>query len=209
MRTGTRAITVLGLVLTAACQSAKSDEAAPEPTEQDAAMEMSQEEMFAMMTELGTPSEGHRRLDPMVGEFDATVRMWMAPGAPPDESTGRCKNEWVLGGRYLHTAYQGSMMGQEFAGFALTGYNNSTSQYEGIWVDSTSTYIMSPSRGSVDESGKVFEFHRTVDNMFPGQTSTMREVTTIVDENRHTMEMFEVHADGTETRTLEIVYTRR
>ena len=62
---------------------------------------MSMEEMSAMMVELGTPGDGHARLESVIGTFDAKTKMWMEPGAPPMESEGVAVNEWVLGKRFV------------------------------------------------------------------------------------------------------------
>lgn len=188
---------------TVGCQSTGGTTA-----ETPAAPEMSMDEMMAMMQELGTPGDGHQRLEPMIGTFKATTTFWMEADAEPSVSEGTSTNEWMLDGRYVRSSFDGQMMGMPFQGMSVMGYNNGTGQYEGVWVDSMSTLIMPVSRGTVDDSGKVFTFHREADNMFPGMTVKMREVLTLIDNDRHTFEMFEEDAQGQERQSLEIVYQR-
>ncbi len=181
------------------CQTTQEPAAAPE---------MSMEEMQAMMMELAAPSSGHDRLKSMAGSFAAKTKMWMVPGAPVQESEGTMTSEWILGGRFLQSKFEGTMMGMGFEGVSLLGYNNGTGNYEGVWVDSAGTVMMPRSIGTADVSGKVITFSREVDNMVPGQTETMREVMTVIDHDNHKFEMFRIGPDGSEFKTLEIQYTR-
>ena len=65
------------------------------------AQELSPEEAMARATELGTPGEGHARLQPLVGTFASTMTMWLEPGSAPVVSKGTSVKHWVLGGRSL------------------------------------------------------------------------------------------------------------
>src|SRR5262245_36652559 len=48
------------------------------------------------------PSEHHKKLDPFVGKWNITIRMWMmGPGGPPTETKGKSEIKWVLGDRFV------------------------------------------------------------------------------------------------------------
>ena len=159
------------------------------------------------MTELGTPGPAHQKLEPLVGKFIANIQLWMDPNAPVEKSTGTESSNWILGGRYVQSKFEGTMMGQPFSGQGITGYDNATKLYQMSWIDSMNTMQMPLATGTVDSSGKVFTF--SVDWTCPiyGPTHT-RYVTTVIDNNRHNMEMFNSHGDEKEMRNMLIEYTR-
>ena len=65
---------------------------------------MSQDEMMKAWIAYGTPGAEHKTLEAMAGSWDVSTKMWMAPGAPPQEVSGTSENKMILGGRYLeHT----------------------------------------------------------------------------------------------------------
>jgi hypothetical protein len=68
----------------------------------------------------GTPGEHHKGLEPFVGRFTTTSRLWMKPGAPPQESTGSAEHTWVLGGRFLRMDVRGDLGGQPFEGLGTS-----------------------------------------------------------------------------------------
>src|SRR5262245_7663942 len=117
-------------VLAAAVAGAQDKPAKPAMDEK-AAMEA--------MAKAATPGDGQKKLDPLVGTFDAKVTMWADPSKPPQESTGTSETSWVLGNRFLETKYQGTFMGQPFSGIGYTGYDNVTGKYVGTWMDTMST----------------------------------------------------------------------
>ena len=63
-----------------------------------AAGEPTAAEMEAWMKYM-TPGPEHQQMASMTGEWNAAVKMWMAPGAPVNESTGTAKFRMILGGR--------------------------------------------------------------------------------------------------------------
>jgi hypothetical protein len=95
--------------------------------------EMSPAEQQKMMQEwvrLGTPAEPHQALEPLVGTWKTTSRLWMAgPDAPPMESHGTSVKTWVLGGRWLQEDLESEMMGQPLQGRGMTGFDNFKNTY--------------------------------------------------------------------------------
>src|SRR5689334_22239372 len=125
---------VLGFALAVAASTLFADE----PKKQTA--DPHQAEMEAMM-KAGAPGDAHKKLDSLVGSWDATVKTWMQPGAPM-ESHGTSQNTWVLGGRWVEERFTGDFMGMPFNGVGYTGYDNIKKQYVGTWMDNMSTSVM-------------------------------------------------------------------
>jgi Protein of unknown function (DUF1579) len=168
----------------------------------------SPEEMTKAWMAAGTPGEAHKKLEPMIGSFTVATKMWMDPSKPPEETTGTAENKWVLGGRFVEERVEGTAMGQPFSGIGYTGYDNYKKKYVGSWVDSMGTSIMT-STGTADPSGKKFTFWSTVDDVVMKKPTKVKGVTTIVDDDHHTYEMWGTGPGGKMFKSLEIQYTRK
>ena len=195
-----RKILTLGFAL-ALCTSALF---ADDPKK--AADDMQKAQMEAWM-KASTPGDAHKKLDGMVGTWNVTVKSWMAPGAPPMESTGSAVNSWVLGGRWMEEKFTGSFMGMPFQGIGYTGYDNIKKQYVGTWMDNMSTAVMtSTGKGG---SGNTWEFASSMDDPMTGKTMPVTEKVTFTDADHHTMEMWSPGPDGKMFKMMEIAYSRK
>ena len=197
-------VIAVALLAVATCVGIASGQPAgkqPEMTpEQKAAME-------AWM-KVATPGEGHKVLEPMIGDFKAAMTMWDSPGAAPQQSNGTSENSWVLGGRFVRQVLHGDVNGMRFEGLGYTGYDNFKKQYVGAWMDTMGTMMM-PMTGSADPSGKVLTATSTIDDITTGKKVVVREVTRIVDANKHIFEMYGADPSGKEFKMMEAVYTRK
>jgi len=169
-------------------------------------------EMDAMMKkwmEAATPGENHKRLDDMVGTWEATTTTWMEPGKPPSTTKGKSEMKWILGGRFLQQEFAGEMMGMPFTGMGLTGYDNFNKKYVGYWVDNTST-AMATMEGTADRSGRVITMFGKSDDPGTGERGkTMKYVARLVNKDRHLFEIYDLSMGDKETKVLEISYTRK
>jgi hypothetical protein len=204
------AMTVAGLA--AADQAKPADaakkpaDAARKPAEQTAAPD--EKAMMEKWLQVASPGAGHKALEPLVGTWDAKITMWMAPGAPPEESTGTSENKWVLGGRFVEQRYEGNFMGQPFSGVGYTGYDNLKKKYVGTWMDTMGTTIM-VSEGSADATGKALTMTSTVDDIMTGKPTNIKNEIKIGDPDHHVMEMWGPDPTGKQFKTMEIRYTRK
>jgi len=89
---------------------------------------------LAQMPPMPTPGPEHEMLRKDVGTWDATVEMFMAPGAPPEVSKGT-ETVTMMGGFWQLTEFKSEMMGQPFEGRGATGYDPVKKKYVGTWVD--------------------------------------------------------------------------
>ncbi|MEM7481213.1 MAG: DUF1579 family protein [Acidobacteriota bacterium] len=162
-------------------------------------------EMMAAMQELATPGDCHKTLGATVGTFDVKMKMYPAPGAPAMESTGTSEGKWILGNRFVETNYSAEVMGQDFQGHALDGYDNQTKKYTGVWVDNMGTYTL-VFKGECDPESKSRSM--TANIMDPmGNKMKNRGVTTATDTG-YTYESYIVTDQG-EFKNLELFATRK
>ncbi len=181
--------------------------AAGEPQEPAEAPEAAMMETYM---KLATPGEHHKHLAHGVGTWDCAIKMWMAPGSPPMESTGVAEMRWVLGGRFVETVYKSNepFMGQSFEGRGLDGYDNHAQKYVGSWVDTMGT-MMATSEGHCDGSGKVRTMVSEFTDPMSGQEVTTKSVTKVVDADTFTVEMYVASPDGGEFKNFEMTAKRR
>ena len=171
--------------------------------------------MMQMMMENGKVNENHKLLAELVGDWNYTVKMWMAPDQPPSESKGTAKRTAEMGGRYFiaHASGKfqmpgpdGKMQDVDFKGMGVDGYDNAKKKFVSSWIDSMGTGIMM-AEGTYDAATKTFTYQADY-QMAPGMTSPVRETIKVTDKDHHVMEWFEQRG-GKEVKTMEISYTRK
>jgi len=163
--------------------------------------------MMEVYKKEGEPGEPHKLLAGFEGSWTTRSRAWMAAGQPPMEGTGACEQKMILGGRYLQQEYTGEMMGENFRGINLVGYDNHTGKYVSTWIDSMSTGIYY-FEGSAGADGKSIIQECHYDDPVKGAT-TWRSVTRIVDDRTLEYEMFLIPEGGEEEKVSEMTLTRR
>jgi hypothetical protein len=164
--------------------------------------------MMEAMQKAATPGDAHKKLEPLVGTFDTSVRMWMDPSKPPEDSAGTTVNSWVLGNRYVEQKYEGTFMGEPFSGIGFTGYDNVQKKYVGVWMDTLSTGMME-STGTADPSGKSFTMKSTMWDPATGKPNTVDTKMAVTDNDHFTFEMWAKAPDGKKMKMMEIKYTRK
>lgn len=165
-------------------------------------------EMAAMMEaymKAGTPGEPHAALAKMAGQWEGTLKMWMDPSAPPMENTFTSSTEMIMGGRYLLENVEGQFMGQTFEGAGVTGYNNTTGQYEAAWIDNMGTTIYRYT-GEMNDAGELV-LHSTFKDPTTGETVKSRTIRKMVSEDEMLETGYESRS-GYERKTMEIRYRR-
>ena len=208
MRPRTKGILAgLALLVVVAALAIGADEKA-KSTKPAAAGAMDEKAMMETMAKYSTPGPEHKALEQFVGTWDTNAKMWMAPGTPPQESTGTAENKMALGGRFLEQHYDGTMMGQPFTGMGYTGYDLYKKEYVGNWMDSMGTTIMR-STGKADPSGKTMTFTGTMDDYMAKKSMPFKEVMKVVDNDHHVFEMWYPGPDGKMFKMMEISYTRK
>lgn len=195
---GLAAAAMLFAGFAAAQDKAPEKKAAASPMDEKAAMET--------MQKAATPGEAHRKLDAMIGTFDAKVKIWTDPSKPPVESPSTSENTWVLGNRWVQTKHEGTFMGQPFSGIGYTGYDNVMKKYVGTWMDTADTGMMT-TKGTM--TGNVMRATATMSDPMTGKTAVSTMTTTLTDKDHYTIEMWDKLPNGKMAKVMEINYTRK
>jgi hypothetical protein len=153
-----------------------------------------------------TPSEGHKKMEPMIGSWTAKTTSWMAPGAPPMESMGEASMKWILGGRYVQQDFKSTFMNQPFEGIGIFAFDNATKQYVSSWIDSMSTGLMLM-KGKEDAKGKLVQTG-AFDDFMTKKPVKMKSAVTWKDADTMLFEMWS-EAEGKMFKSMEIVYSRK
>ena len=203
----------LGFVLLALCSlpaCASSDEEQPPPPDGGPPITPDQQRELDDYLQSQSPGEHHEKLAPLIGRWDARVLHWMAPGQPPTESSGVLENTWALGGLFVLTQYRGEEMGRPFEGIGLLGYDNQRQKYVGNWADSMSSGLWPTATGDLGdaENGDALTLSRVMTDPMTGQLIKVRDVTTLVDDDHITYEIFVTRPGQDEAKVLEAQYTR-
>lgn len=171
------------------------------------AQEMSPEDM-KKWAQYSNPGDHHEQLEPIIGEWQETVRFWFAPGTEAVESASTSKAEWIMDGRWLKQEHDGSAMGQPFHGLGLLGYDNYREEYVSIWIDNMSTAAMI-TRGTHDPATNTITMTGTVDDFMAGKSDVaLRTVTHWEDPDTVVFEIYAPGPDGKEFKTLEVTGRR-
>ena len=205
MRAGSRSIVVVwcGIVLGAGV--AQAEQAKPVQPPMDPAMQAAME----AMQRLGSPSEGHKALEPLAGSWTYAAQWWMSPDGPPQPMTGTAINTLLFGGRFLKQEIRGQTEGQPpFEGIGYTGYDNIRKEYQSVWFDNMATGLMVGS-GQFDAASKTLTGQGDFSCPITGETHRWyRTAWTVADPDHTTYESYSRTPEGREFKSLEIHYTR-
>ena len=168
------------------------------------AQESPEEKMKAWM-DLGKPGPEHAEMKKMVGEWECTVKSWMAPNTPPVVSKGKSTFKMANGGLMLRQDFQGNMGGMPFTGVGYTAFNKATGKYEATWMDSMASGILFLN-GTVKEKNKLIEY-KCIQYGPGGQKIQLRYELSMVDDDTQLFKMWSNDGRG-EHQALEMTYKR-
>ena len=176
---------------------------------QDKAPEMTPEQKAEMeaYVKAGTPGPQHQKLASTTGTYSVKMKNWHEPGGPATEETGTATRTMVLDGRVLVEQYKGTMMGSEFSGHGMTGYDNVTGKYWSTWMDSMSTGMML-SHGTCDAQ-MACTFSGSWNDPVKKGPVTARMTTRWPSPTTEVFEMYAPDKKGNEMKMMEITYTKK
>lgn len=154
------------------------------------------------------PTPAHKAMAREVGTWDASVRVWMTPDAPPETSAASetCK---MLGGFWLVTEFNGDMGGIPFTGRSQMGYDADSGEYFATWIDSMAP-AMYRTRGKYDVATHTLTLAGEGDDWMTGEPKRMKMITRYIDDNNKRFEIHESPIGSDDWRkTMEIDYTRK
>lgn len=167
--------------------------------------------------ERSTPGAEHAALDPLVGTWEVEKSVFNALGTPDDPATSEgmtTTREWVAGGHFLRDVTTGTIEGNPYERTGFLGYNPMDRRYEWNTADNVTTIMMTyhGERGSgatwpVEMRGTFADPGVTGEENV-GRTVAMRTVVTILDDDRHTFEIFFTPPGGEEALADRMEFTR-
>jgi uncharacterized protein DUF1579 len=164
------------------------------------------EEVFKKAQEASTPGPAHKALQPLVGDWNAEVKMWTEPDKPPTVSRATAKSTWTLKDRFVQQEFNGEFMGQPFRGLSFLGYDNVRQQYRSVWLDDMSTSMVT---GDGEAAGKVITLEGTYACAMTGEKhKPAKQIYRIISNDKHIFEMHDPTL-GDRSKTMEITYTRK
>jgi len=162
--------------------------------------------MMAAWQKAATPGEEHAELAKQTGDWQATVKVWMAPGAEPQVSQGKFHRELTLDGRVMLESFEGSFGGQPFRGAGQTGFDNATGRWWTTWTDNMSTGVtVMWGKWSKKEGGVVY--YGTSPDPMGGKMIKVKSIVRNPDDGQEEIEMFDLRS-GEAVKTMEIISTR-
>lgn len=171
--------------------------------------EMSPEAMMKMMSEWSAPTEEHKVLQGMVGEWDCVCTFQMGPDVEPMVTKGESSSESILDGRFVTQHFSmPEFMGTAFEGMGVVGYDKTKGKYVNAWIDSMGTSI-STMEGEWDAAAKTMTWNGTFST--PMGEMPARHVIKHIDSDHTTMEFWDADPanPGGWVKSGEIAYTRR
>lgn len=151
------------------------------------------------------PGPEHEFLKMDSGSWNATIKIWTAPGEPPMEMMGKETNKLECNGMWMMTSFD--TPDGSFSGRGMSGWDAQKKQYVSVWVDSESTY-MSTSTGTFDKSKRAFSFTGEQMDKATGKMIKNRTTTEYPDANTRKFTVWSTPAAGKEVKGMEITYTR-
>jgi Protein of unknown function (DUF1579) len=163
--------------------------------------------MMEAWVKYATPGDAHKKMAALEGSWTAKVSQWMAPGAPAAESTATAEFKMILGGRYLSQSFSGTMMGQPFHGFGISGFDNAKKVTQTVWMDTFGTGMLQMT-GSWDAAGALTETG-SMDDFMTGKPMSFKAQMHMADNDHIHYEMWMSGPDGKMFKDLDIAYTRQ
>ncbi len=163
--------------------------------------------LLAGAQEMPKPGPEHALLKQMEGTWDGAVKLVAEPGKPAMESKGVLTSKMDLGGFFLVTEFKGEMMGQNFTGKGMSGYDPTKKKYVGTWADSMGPWLMFL-EGSFDKAGKTYTEIGDGPDM-TGATVKYKMVTQIKGKDAMHFTVGMVGKDGKDQTVMTIDYKRK
>jgi hypothetical protein len=153
------------------------------------------------------PGPIHEGMAKRAGQYTTATRFALSPEAKPEETTGTAKITSVVDGHFLLEENAGKMLGQEYKGLRLWGYNGAAGQFEATWTYSQATGMMRLVGTSKDE-GQTINWTATADQA-KGSKMTLHAVTRLQGPDQFTVELYMKQPDGKKGPAFVTTYTRK
>lgn len=164
-----------------------------------------------LLAQLPEPLPEHDILKQDIGEWNATIKIWMGPDGKVDPSIEPMVSEGIeknrmLGSFWVVSTFKGEFGGMPFEGQSMNGFDPKLKKFVGSWIDSTTPYPMHMV-GEYDAETKTLTSTSTGVG-FDGEETKGASTLVYKDKDHRTMTMYEI-VDGKNVRSMQIEYERK
>lgn len=187
----------------------KADSSAVSTTQPEAPPETPPMDSAAMMKawmDYSTPGDMQKWLAAQDGKWKGEMTSYENGKEGPKEELTQ-ENKMVMGGRYQESTVKGKMMGMDFEGRSLMGYDNAKKKFVCTWVDNMGTGIMM-TEGTYNQADKALEMKGLMTDPTSGKDTPVRQVYHMTDDKTQVMEMY-CEMNGKESKTMEITLSKK
>ena len=169
----------------------------------------SPEVLLKALAEAGQPGAEHKKLDPLVGYWNFTMKFWTDPNQSPAQIQGTVERKWIMDGRFVQETVHGqcAATGKSCEGLGLIGYSAAEKQFTCVRACSLCGTLTS-STVSCDSSGKRFEGVREETCPLTHQKIKARDEL-VIESNDRVVANFYKSIDGHEAKFAEMVSIRQ
>jgi Protein of unknown function (DUF1579) len=166
-------------------------------------------DLLKLLAEAGKPGPEHQKLQPLVGDWNFTLKLWTDPSQSPAELTGTVERKWIMDGRFVQETVKGqcAKTGKTFEGMGLIGYHNGEMKFTTVRACGLCGTI-STSLTSCDASGTKFTCNTEECCPITGQKVKGRDELIIESNDKIVTNVFKT-VNGKEVKAVEIVNTRK
>jgi hypothetical protein len=167
------------------------------------------EVLLKALVENGKPGAEHQQLQPFVGDWTFTLKVWTDPSQPPAELKGSIERKWIMDGRFVQETLHGECCktGKTFEGLGLLGYDRAQKTFTATKACGLCGTVSS---GAVRFDASAGRLECTKDECCPltGQKVKIRNEIILESSNRIVANTYRA-ADGKEVRIMEMISTRK
>ena len=167
------------------------------------------EALLKALAEAGKPGAEHKKLEPLVGQWSFTMKVWTDPSQPPAELKGTIERKWIMDGRFVQETARGecAKTGKSFEGLGLVGYDPGQKKFTFVKACNLSGTISS-GLVTCDSSGTRFECVKEECCPLTAQKIKARDEVVIENNDRIVLNLYKTINDR-EVKVGELVSIRQ
>jgi Protein of unknown function (DUF1579) len=163
--------------------------------------------LLKLLADAGKPGPEHQKLQPLIGDWTFTLKLWTDPSQSPAELKGTVERKWIMDGRFVQETVKGEANGKSFEGLGLIGYHSGEKKFSTVRACGLCGTI-SHGYSTFDSAGTKLVCATEECCPLTGQKIKGRDEVTIESNDRIVTNIYKT-IEGKEAKVIEIVYTRK
>lgn len=149
----------------------------------------------------------HEVLKQDVGTWDATVKLWMHPDAPPMEFSATETNE-LIGNVWLTSRLEANVLENSIIAITTLGYDPTAKQYVSTFIVNLDPHL-SNSTGSYDAESRTLTMTGDMRDPTSGEISKTETTSRMLNDETRVTKTYVIKDDGNDWKLFEIRAKRR